>query len=132
MIPLLLPSLDTHANSTLFLFNGELKDYDFASPCQPHHLYWVQQEPLQVRDWYLTIRKDYIGQPAQCVRIHNSQVISQLMGSTNPQHNQFTEVEFAYKIIATTNSHLHLFGVAPILPFAVQQYIKDYNQGLYC
>lgn len=103
------------------------------------NLYITSNATIKEGDWYITVRKDYTGQPAKCISINETSVISRLEGSNNPNHTQHTEFEFAKKIIATTDKSLkvykHSTGVFKDLEYElpgiksslIKEYIKDYN-----
>lgn len=59
---------------------------------------------IEVDDWYMTVRPDYIGKPNQCITKSLSSVTSRLEGSDSIYHTQWTEPEYAKKIVAQSTN----------------------------
>jgi hypothetical protein len=90
-------------------------------------LFITSDEEIKEGDWFITIRPDFIGKPSKCLRIDETSVISQLKGSNNPNHTQYTEFEFAKKIILTTDQDLIKDGVQAIDDEFLEWFVKNPN-----
>ena len=125
-------------NSLLFKYAKQYKA--ISAECNYvsfFHLYIISTDKIKEGDWYITIKTNYIGKPSKCIKIDAISVISQLEGSDNPNHTQYTEFKFAKKIIATTDTSLNslqgdkLLGgtIVKSLPQLSQQFIEKYIES---
>ena len=100
--------LPTQEKSNIFKIDNTLcyglNTVDSSKKSQ--HLYIVNSGKIEVGDWYLTIRDNYIGNPSKCVKIDSISIISQLKKSDNPNHTEYTEFRSAKKVIATSYKNL--------------------------
>lgn len=103
-----------------------------------YHLYLLYDEEIKKGDWYITIRPDfYISGPNHCNKCTDKEVM--YYGDNNPNTTYYTEREFAFKIVATTNPDLqhkvgkvtatyvegnNLTGIAKIPHSLIEYFVK--------